>query len=152
MMKSWKTVDAYVAGHPAKIATRLRAVRKAIRECAPSAVEGISYGMPGYKLAGKPLVYFAAQTHHVGFYALPSGVAAFKKELSKYQTSKGTIQFQHDEPLPLPLIKRIVRARVKENLSKMTKKTVMWKTCSRGHKYLKAPCPKCWPGGQKKKG
>ncbi len=101
---------------------RLVAIRAVIRRSAPHAEEKMSYGMPGYKLEGRPLVYFAAFTKHIGLYALPSSVVSFQKELKKYKTSKGTVQFQHDEPLPLSLIQKIVRFRVKENLARTTKR------------------------------
>jgi uncharacterized protein YdhG (YjbR/CyaY superfamily) len=73
--------------------------------------------MPAYKVNGTPLVYFAAFTHHIGFYATPSGHAEFARELSVYKQGKGSVQFPFDKPLPLDLIARIVRFRVEENLS-----------------------------------
>ncbi len=108
------TVDEYIRSYPRAIASRLRAIRAVIRKAAPHAEESISYGMPAYKLNG-PLVYFAAQKNHIGLYALPKATAALKKELAPYKTSKGAVQFQNDEPLPLPLIRKIVMFRVKES-------------------------------------
>ena len=108
------TVDAYIAAFPKSTQTLLKQVRKTIRDAAPEAVEGISYGMPGYKLNGKPLVYFGGYEHHIGFYATPSGHAEFDKALSKYKQGKGSVQFPIDEPMPLELIARIVKFRVKE--------------------------------------
>ncbi len=112
-MKSARTVNEYIRLFPRPIATRLRAIRAVIKKAAPRAEETMSYGMPAYKLNG-PLVYFAAQKNHIGFYALPKATATFKKLLLKYKTSKGTIQLRHDEPLPLSLIQKIVRFRVRE--------------------------------------
>jgi uncharacterized protein YdhG (YjbR/CyaY superfamily) len=111
------TVDEYIANFPPEIRRLLEAYRSVIREAAPEAKEGISYGMPAYSLNG-PLVYFAAHTAHVGLYALPRAIEVFEDELSLYKTSKGTIQFPFDREAPLELVKRIVRFRVEENLAK----------------------------------
>jgi uncharacterized protein YdhG (YjbR/CyaY superfamily) len=120
-MLQTKTVDGYIKMFPKDIAERLTAIRKIIQKLAPRAEEGISYGMPSYKLNG-PLVYFAGFKNHIGLYALPKTGVVFQKELSSYKTSKGTVQFQHTEPLPLPLIRKIVTYRVKENKAKKPKK------------------------------
>jgi len=111
------SVDAYIRRCPSDVAKRLHAIRTIIKKSAPEAEELIRYGMPAYKLNG-PMVYFAAFTHHIGFYALPQTQAVFKKELTRYKTSKGTVQFQHNEPLPLPLIKKMVTFRAKEQRAK----------------------------------
>jgi len=95
----------------------LETIRRTIKEAAPQAQETISYQMPAFKLNGV-LVYFAAHKNHLGFYPAPSGIAAFKNELSAYSPSKGAVQFPLDKPMPLDLIKRIVEFRVKENLAK----------------------------------
>ena len=89
-------------------------LRATIRKAAPGAEEKISYRMPAFNLNGI-LVYFAAQTRHIGFYPTSSGVTAFKEELGDYKSSKGAIQFPIDRPLPLELITRIVKFRVREN-------------------------------------
>lgn len=112
------SVDDYLASFPADVRVILEKIRSLVRKEAPGAVEGISYGMPGFKLNGKPLVYFAGWKEHIGFYALPSGNLAFKKELARYKTSKGAIQFRLDEPIPYDLIKKIVSFRIKENQKK----------------------------------
>ncbi len=109
-----KTVDAYIKKFPANIQLVLKKIRQIIQAAAPEAVETISYGMPGYKLNGKPLVYFAGWKTHIGFYATPSGNLAFQKEISIYKSSKGAIQFLLSEPVPYTLIKKIVLFRVKE--------------------------------------
>ena len=111
-------IDDYIGKFPADIQTQLTELRLIIRKEAPEAAEGFSYGMPAYKLNGKPLVYFAGYKSHIGFYATPSGHEAFKKELSGYKQGKGSVQFPLDKPLPLELITRIVRFRVEENLKK----------------------------------
>ena len=90
-----------------------------IQEAAPDAEEAIRYQMPTFRLAGKNLVHFAAFQHHIGFYPIPSGIAAFKKELSVYKQGKGSVQFPLDEPLPYELVKKIVAYRVKETLQRV---------------------------------
>lgn len=110
-------VDEYIAGFPKEIQQLLKAVRAAIKKAAPKAEEMISYQMPAYKYYGS-LVYFAAFKNHIGFYATPTGHTAFKKELSVYKEGKGSVQFPHNQPLPLALISRVVKFRVKENLER----------------------------------
>lgn len=89
----------------------------AIKKSAPEAEEKISYQIPTFYLNGN-LIHFAGYKNHIGFYPTSSGIKAFKKELSKYKNSKGSVQFPLDEKLPLALIKKIVKYRVKENLNK----------------------------------
>jgi len=110
--------DEYIAGFYADIQTILNQVRLTIRLAAPEAEESIAYGMPAYKLKGKPLVYFAGFKNHIGFYATPSGHSEFAKELSKYKQGKGSVQFPLDQPIPYELIAQIVEFRVVENLEK----------------------------------
>ena len=121
-MKKANTVDEYIAGFPAEVQEMLRQIRAAIKVAAPEAVEAIAYGMPGYKLNGYPLVYFAGFRNHIGFYATPSGHEAFAEQLSKYKQGKGSVQFPLDEPMPLDLIGRIVKFRMEGNLAKPKKK------------------------------
>lgn len=110
----FKTIDEYIALFPPDVQAILEKVRQTIRKAAPEAVEAISYQMPTFKLNGRNLVHFAAWKSHLGFYALPSGHAAFQKELSKYKGAKGSVQFPLDEPIPYDLIKKIVVFRVQE--------------------------------------
>jgi uncharacterized protein YdhG (YjbR/CyaY superfamily) len=109
-----KTMDAYIKSFPSDIYKILEKIRQTIQKSAPKAEETISYGMPAFKLNSKILVFFAAWQHHIGFYATPSGNTAFKKEIAKYKTSKGAIQFPLDETVPFKLIREIVRFRVRE--------------------------------------
>jgi uncharacterized protein YdhG (YjbR/CyaY superfamily) len=109
-----KTIDEYIKSFPKDIQTPLKKLREIIKKAAPESEEVISYQMPSFKLNGKYLVYFAAWKSHIGFYPMPSGRQAFKKELSKYKTSTGTAQFPLDKPLPVSLITKIVKYRVKE--------------------------------------
>jgi uncharacterized protein YdhG (YjbR/CyaY superfamily) len=108
------TITEYISAAPKDVQKRLREMRKCIREAAPGAQEGIKWGMPAFSY-DRILVTFAAFKNHLGFYPTPSAVAAFAKQLSKYNTAKGSIQFPLDEPLPLSLIARITAFRVKES-------------------------------------
>jgi uncharacterized protein YdhG (YjbR/CyaY superfamily) len=123
-MKQFKTIDDYIKTFPKNKQSILEKIRQTIKETAPEAVEAISYQMPTFKLNGKNLVYFAAFKNHIGFYPLPSGIEAFKGELSPYKQGKGSIQFPLDEPIPYDLVKKIVNYRVKENLKKMKASTI----------------------------
>jgi uncharacterized protein YdhG (YjbR/CyaY superfamily) len=113
-----KDVTEYIAGFPSEARDRMKKLRALIKEVAPDAEELISYGMPGYKLYNKPLVYFAAYKNHIGLYATPTGHEVFEKELSPYKQGKGSVQFPLNEPFPLELIRLIVEFRIKENRSK----------------------------------
>lgn len=115
------TIDEYIASFPNDAQVVLEEMRAAIKAVAPEASEKISYGMPTFYLNGN-LVHFAAFTNHIGFYPIPTGLEAFKKELAKYKTGKGSVQFPLDKPIPLALIKKIVKFRVKENLLKTKSK------------------------------
>ena len=121
-MKKANSVEEYIADFPKEMQVILQQVRAAIKANAPDAVEQISYGMPGYKLNGHPLVYFGGFKNHIGFFATPSGHEAFAEELSKYKQGKGSVQFPLDQPMPLDLIARIVRFQVQGNLAKPKKK------------------------------
>jgi uncharacterized protein YdhG (YjbR/CyaY superfamily) len=113
-----RNIDEYIAGCPGPVREKLEELRTTIKKAAPGVEEKISYGMPAFNINGI-LVYFAAQTRHIGFYPTPSGVAAFKEELGNYKSSKGAIQFPVDQPLPLGLITRIVKFRVSENAERI---------------------------------
>jgi len=116
-----QTIDDYISLFPTQVREILQNLRQFIRQNAPEAVETMSYQIPTFTLNGN-LVHFAALKNHIGFYPTPSGIAAFKEELSCYKSAKGSVQFPLDEPLPLELIGRIVRFRVEENLQKHKKK------------------------------
>ena len=110
-------VDEYIAGFPKDVQKALQLVRETIQKAAPKAEEIISYAMPAFRQNGN-LVYFAAWKEHIGFYATPTGNSAFKKDLEGYTTSKGAIQLPLDKPMPVKLITKIVKFRVKENEEK----------------------------------
>ncbi len=115
MIKHFKTMDEYIKTFPKDVQGILEKMRQTIRKVAPEATEAISYQMPTFKLNGKNLVHFAAFKNHIGFYPIPSGIEAFKKELSPYKQGKGSVQFPIDRPIPYDLVKKIVIFRVKEN-------------------------------------
>lgn len=121
MQAKFKDVDSYIATFPKDIQAILEQVRNVIKSSAPKAEEVISYNMPAYKYLGM-LVYFAGYKQHIGFYPTASGITAFKTELSNYKNAKGSVQFPLDKPMPLALIKKMVKYRVKENLE--NKKTI----------------------------
>lgn len=104
-------VDAYIDQFSGEVKARLQQMRQIVRAEVPDAEESMSYGLPAYKLRGKPLVYFGGYEHHVGLYATPNGHQAFKDEFAKYKQGKGSVQFPNDQPLPIDLIKRVVRYR-----------------------------------------
>ncbi len=110
----YSNIDEYIAQYPPEVQARLQTLRQCIHETAPEATEKISYAMPTFYLKGN-LVHFACFKHHIGLYPGASGVEAFLPELGGYKTSKGAIQLPMDKPLPLELVRRIVRFRVAEN-------------------------------------
>ena len=110
-----KKIDEYIAGFPPDVQEILQKVRTTIRRAAPQAQETISYRMPTFKLEGN-LVHFAAFKNYIGLYPTPSGTERFRKELSSYETGKGSIRFPLDKPIPYDLIAKIVKFRVKENV------------------------------------
>lgn len=116
-----ETIDEYIRIFPPEIQNILQKIRETIREIVPEAEEAIHYGIPTFRLHGN-LVHFAAYRNHIGFYPGPSAIDAFRRELSTYKLSKGTIQFPIDEPLPFDLVKKIVQYRVKENKESGKKK------------------------------
>lgn len=130
-MKAVQTVEEYLKLFSEAQRKELEKIRKAIKDAAPEAEEAISYGMPGYKLNGV-LVYFGGFKNHCSFF--PAGNSVIKKfsdELKKYQTSKGTIQFPLNESIPVSLIKKMVRERVRENEIKQKEKLVKKNTAGK---------------------
>jgi uncharacterized protein YdhG (YjbR/CyaY superfamily) len=114
-----KQVDAkrraYFASLPPAVRTRMKTIRDLVRDLAPDAVEVFSYGIPGFKRNGKPLVWYAAFAHHTSLYPMTASIRkAHATALKGYKMSTGTVQFPLDEPLPVALVKRLVRARLAE--------------------------------------
>jgi uncharacterized protein YdhG (YjbR/CyaY superfamily) len=117
-MKQVANIDEYIVDYPREVQTLLHEMRSIIRKTVPDAEEAIKYGIPTYVWHGN-LVHFGGFKNHIGFYPGADGVASFKKELAKYECSKGAIQFPLDKPLPASLIARIVRYRVASTKERM---------------------------------
>jgi uncharacterized protein YdhG (YjbR/CyaY superfamily) len=120
-MSTFHSVDEYIATFPVEVQERLSLMRKTILEIAPEAEEGIAYQMPAYKYHGV-LCYFSGYKNHIGFYALPTSHAEFSLELSKYKVGKGSVQFPHSQELPLHLVEKMLKFRMKENVVKVSLK------------------------------
>lgn len=145
MMKQFESIDEYLKAFPASTQKLLHTMRKTIQAAAPEATERISYGMPCFYAKGN-LVYFAGYKGHIGFYPSSSGISAFTSELRTYEYSKGAIRLPLDKPLPLTLIKKIVKYRLQENFDKAAEKErkAQLRICKNGHKFYKSSdCPTC---------
>ena len=118
-----KSIAEYINTAPKEARKKLREMRACVRSSAPGAKESLKWGMPAFSYR-RILVTFAAYKHHIGFYPTPSAVRAFVKDLSKYATAKGSIQFPLEKPLPLPLIRKITAFHVRESLERDRK----WKS------------------------
>ncbi len=112
--KKQASIDEYITSFSENTAAVLNQLRSLINKIAPKALESISYGMPAFKVNGKPLIYFAGYKNHIGLYALPNTHKAFSLQLAKYKQGKGSVQFPLREPLPLQLITKIIKYRLKE--------------------------------------
>jgi uncharacterized protein YdhG (YjbR/CyaY superfamily) len=108
------SVDAYIAAFPPGVRKVLREVRAAVRAAAPDASETISYGIPTFRMHG-PVAYFAAFKHHIGFYPPVRGDAKLEQAVARYANDKGNLRFPLDEPMPLALIARVVRHRLRQD-------------------------------------
>ena len=127
-----KDIDEYIARFSADTQEILKQIRTAIKKVVPDAEETISYGIPTFNLNGTYLIYFAAYKKHIGFYPVPSEIEKVGKEFASFKTSgKGTIQFPLNKPMPLNLITKLVKFKVKENIEKAKKKKQTKKTTSR---------------------
>lgn len=109
------TIDEYIEDFPEEAQKVLQQIRETIKKAAPDAEECISYAIPSFRLKGRQLIYFAGYKSHVSVYPAPRGNEAFAEELSRYKGGKGTVQFPLDKRLPLSLITKITRFRMKEN-------------------------------------
>jgi len=112
--KKFETIDEYIESFPENVQSGLEKLRETVREAAPEAAESVTYDMPTFKLNGQRLVYFSAWKNHIGFYSIPEGNEAFRKEPSSYAGEKGSLRFQLDKPIPYDLVKKIVMFRMKE--------------------------------------
>lgn len=114
--KQPETVGQYIAGHPKSIASRLRDIRKVVREAVPEAKETIKYGMPTFVYRGN-LLSFGAYKNHIGMYPVPHAPSPeLKMAMKPYFSEKSTLQFPHSKPLPLDLIRKVTEARVEDNI------------------------------------
>ncbi|MBK8255767.1 MAG: DUF1801 domain-containing protein [Polyangiaceae bacterium] len=116
-----QTIDEYIATFPPEVQAILQKVRSTIQKVAPDATETINYQIPTFVLNGN-LVHFAGYKNHIGFYPGAAGIAQFQSEITEYKNAKGSVQFPLTDPIPYPLIERIVQFRVEQNRAK-TKKT-----------------------------
>lgn len=123
MNKIAKDIDSYIADFPADVQAILQEVRATIAKAAPKATEDIKYAIPTFIYNGN-LVHFAGFKNHIGFYPAPTGMAAFEKDLEPYKQGKGSVQFPIGEPMPLKLITKIVKWRIKETEEKELAKQV----------------------------
>ena len=119
MKKKVKSVDEYIHSFPIDIQNKLEKIRQTTKIAPPNSKEVISYQIPAFKLNGM-LVWYAAFKNHIGFYPTARAIEIFKKELKKYETSKGTIKFPNDNKIPLTLISKITKYRVKENIKNIS--------------------------------
>ena len=119
---TYSTIDQYIADYPAEVQAILEKIRQTIKKVAPKAEETISYQIPGFKLNGRVLIYFAAFKSHVSVYPAPRGADEFKDELAQYKGGKGTVQFPLTERIPYDLIRRIVKFKVTQGLEKKAAK------------------------------
>jgi uncharacterized protein YdhG (YjbR/CyaY superfamily) len=112
-----RDIDEYIAGFPKDVLDILESIRRTISEAAPEAGEAIKYGMPTFTLRGN-LVHFGAFKHHIGLYPVPRDVDEFRDDLAAYEGAKGTARFPLNRPIPLDLIRRIVKFKVARSLAK----------------------------------
>ena len=114
MKKAAKDVDAYITAAPKELRARLAQLRAAIQAAAPKAEERISYGMPYYAYKGR-LAYFGLSRKHIGLYIPTPVIDEHKKELRNYEAARATVRFPLDKPIPVAVVKKLIRARLKKN-------------------------------------
>lgn len=117
------SITEYIAGFSTEVQEMLEQIRNTIKEVVPDAEETISYAIPAFRLNKRSLVYFAAFKKHIGLYPAPTTVEEFKADFEPYKTSKGTVQFPLNRPIPLELIRKMVRYLVQKNLEKAENKS-----------------------------
>ena len=136
-------IDGFIRCFPTSIQKKLDQIRKAVRKMAPQATEAISYGIPTFRLNGV-LLHFSAYDTHIGFYPGPGAIDAFGEACKPYRTGKGTLQFSLTGPLPMGLIRDIIRYRIEQQKLKSKKKEIV---CAKGHRFIRTSscraCPKC---------
>ena len=120
--KKASTIDEYLANVKPDHRKALQKVRRTIQTAAPNAEECIRYGIPAFILNGRSLVFFAAWSNHCALYPGSAAMKNFRNELKNFRTSKGTIRFSPDKPLPIALVKKLVKSRIAENNDRANKK------------------------------
>lgn len=115
------TINAYLKPFPKEVRDKLQKIREAIQKAAPKATEAISYGIPAFRLNGTYLIYFAGYKSHVSIYPTPAVDAELRKQLAPYHVSRGTLRFALDKPLPMPLIRKVIKAKIAENKARAAK-------------------------------
>ncbi|MCA9332694.1 DUF1801 domain-containing protein [Candidatus Saccharibacteria bacterium] len=120
MNNNARNIDNFIAKYPENVQEKLQSLRRLVKNVCPDAQEKISYGIPTFTFRGN-LVHFSAYDKHIGFYPGSAPIAAFQEELQPYKTSKGTVQFPLDAPLPYELIEKITKYAVERNLNKKGK-------------------------------
>jgi uncharacterized protein YdhG (YjbR/CyaY superfamily) len=118
--KGFTSVDEYIAACPEETHERLQEIRMAIKKLAPDAKEKISYQIAAFELNGKNIIHFAGWKKHISLYPIPAGDEAFESEVSKYADGKGTVKFPLDVPMPMKLVRKIIKLHLSQNL-KMSK-------------------------------
>ena len=147
-----RDIDDFISAFPAAIRKKLTQLRRAVQKIAPDAEEAICYGIPTFRLNGN-MLHFAAYPTHIGFYPGPGGINAFAEECAPYRTGKGTLQFRLDKPLPMSLLRKIIRFRVMQQELKGRKKVIV---CKNGHRFTRTSscrtCPTCAEESKKSDG
>jgi uncharacterized protein YdhG (YjbR/CyaY superfamily) len=118
--KGFTSIDEYIAACPEETHERLQAIRVAVKKIAPEAQEKISYQIAAFELNGKNIIHFAGWKKHISLYPIPAGDEAFESEVSKYADGKGTVKFPLNEPMPMKLVRKIIKLHLSQNL-KMSK-------------------------------
>lgn len=113
-MKSYKNVDEYIDKSSAKAKDKLIEIRLIVKSISKEIDEGIAYGMPSYKLMGEPLFYFASMKGHIGIYPTPNPIKVHKNILKDFSTSKGCVRIPYEKKIPISIIKKLIKERVKE--------------------------------------
>lgn len=113
-MKNSQNIDDFISQFDSKIQEKLQSIRQVVTKTAPNATETINYGIPTFKLKGKNLVHFSAYKTHIGFYPGAAAIKFFKEDFAGYKTSKGTVQFPLDIPVPLDLVEKVTLYRVSQ--------------------------------------
>lgn len=116
-----KTIDDFLAGVSSEKRAALEKLRRTIRDAVPGAEECIDYGVPAFRLDGKLLVAFGAGANHCAFYPGAYPIEAHRNDLKAYSTSKGTIRFQADKPMPAALVRKLVKARIAQHAARKVK-------------------------------